>query len=136
MTGLMLWNQLNSNSRLQKKWDNKNEFLSNILRKHLNEQSFILTYLHLKNIFTLKRSCTFANLLMEKPGIDMLHLVFYKQLVYKELALAWHIAKQLSGLNLLSLSNNQNYSLKVTSTTKQLRKTYHLRHRFRIFFIS
>ena len=56
---------------------------------------------------------------MEKPGIDMLHLVFYEQLVYKELALAWQIAKQLSGLNPLSLSNNKNYSLMVTSVTKQ-----------------
>ena len=70
-------------------------------------------------IFTLKKSSTFANLLMEKPGIDMLHLVFYKQPVYKQLALSWQIAKQLSGLHPLSLSNNQNYSLKVTSATKQ-----------------
>ena len=56
---------------------------------------------------------------MEKPRIDMLHLAFFKQLVYKQLALAWQIAKQLSGLNPLSLSNNKNYSLKVTSATKQ-----------------
>ena len=49
---------------------------------------------------------------MEKPGIDSLHLVFYKQSVYKQLALTWPIAKQLSGLNPLSLSNNKNYSLK------------------------
>ena len=49
---------------------------------------------------------------MEKPGIDLLQLVFYKQPVYKQLALAWQIAKQLSGLNPLSLSNNKNYSLK------------------------
>ena len=56
---------------------------------------------------------------MEKPGIDFLHLVLYKQPVYKQLSLAWQIAKQLSGLNLLSLSNNKNYSLKVTSATKQ-----------------
>ena len=56
---------------------------------------------------------------MEKPGIDLLHLVFYKQSVYKQLALAWQIAKQLSGLNPLSLSNNKNYSLMVTSVTKQ-----------------
>ena len=86
---------------------------------NLNEQSFILTYLHLKNIFSLKKSSTFANLLMEKPGIVLLHIVFYKQPVYKQLALAWQIAKKLSGLNPLSLSNNKNYSLKVTSTTKQ-----------------
>ena len=36
---------------------------------------------------------------MEKPGIDMLHLVFFKQAVYKQLVIAWQIAKQLSGLN-------------------------------------
>ena len=56
---------------------------------------------------------------MEEPGIDLLHLVFNKQLVDKQLALAWQIAKQLSGLNPLSLGNNKNYSLKVTSATKQ-----------------
>ena len=55
---------------------------------------------------------------MEKPGIDLLHLVFYKQPVYKQLALPWKTAKQLSGLNPLSLSNNKNYSLQVTSATK------------------
>ena len=49
---------------------------------------------------------------MEKPGIDSLHLVFYKKPVYKQLALAWQIAKQLSGLNPLSLSNKKNYRLK------------------------
>ena len=49
---------------------------------------------------------------MEKPGIDLLHLVFYKQPIYKQLALAWQIAKQLSGLNPLSLSNKKNYRLK------------------------
>ena len=56
---------------------------------------------------------------MEKLGIDLLHLVFYKQPVYKQLALARQIAKQLSGFNPLSLSNNKNYSLKATSATKQ-----------------
>ena len=57
--------------------------------------SHLFSYLHLKNIFTLKKSSTFANLLIEKSGIDLLHLVFF----YKQLALAWNIAKQLSGLN-------------------------------------
>ena len=59
---------------MQNRWGNKNEVLSNILHKY-NEWSFILTFifnLHLKNIFTLKKSSTFANLLMEKPGIDLL----------------------------------------------------------------
>ena len=32
---LVLWNQLNSNSTLQKRWGNKNEFLSKILHKHI-----------------------------------------------------------------------------------------------------
>ena len=36
---------------------------------------------------------------MEEPGIDLLHLFLYTQPVYKQLALAWQIAKQLSGLN-------------------------------------
>ena len=35
MTGFVLWNQLNSNSTLQKRWGNKNRFLSSILRKHI-----------------------------------------------------------------------------------------------------
>ena len=41
-----------------------------------------------------------------------MHLFFYKQPVYKQLALGWQIAKQLSRLNPLSLSNNKNYRLK------------------------
>ena len=50
---------------------------------------------------------------MEKPGIDLLHLVFFnKQPGYKQLALARQIANTLSGLNPLSLSNNKNYRLK------------------------
>ena len=64
----------------------------------------------MKNILTLKNSSTLVDLLMEKPGIDLLQLVFFiKQPVYKQLALEWQIEKQLSGLNPLSLSNNKNY---------------------------
>ena len=77
----------------------KRIFKQHTTQTYLNEQLFILTYLHFKNIFSLKKSSTFANLLMERPGIDLLHLVFYKQLIYKQLAIAWQIAKQLSGLN-------------------------------------
>ena len=40
----------------------------------------------------------------------MVHF-FNKKLVYKQLALWWQITKQLSELNLLSLSNIQNYKL-------------------------
>ena len=40
------------------------------------------------------------------------HLFFYNQPVYKQLALAWQIVKQLSGFNPISLGNNKNYRLK------------------------
>ena len=43
---------------------------------------------------------------------DVLVNFFYKHPVYKQLALEWQIAKQLPGLNPLSLSNNKNYRLK------------------------
>ena len=36
----------------------------------------------------------------------------YKQLFYKQQAFGWQIAKQLSVLNLFSLSNNKDYRLK------------------------
>ena len=41
-----------------------------------------------------------------------MHLFFYKQQIFKLLALRCQIAKQLSGLNPLSLSNNKIYRLK------------------------
>ena len=37
---------------------------------------------------------------------------FYKQPVYRQLALGWQIAKQLSGFNTLSLSNYKNCRLR------------------------
>ena len=37
-----------------------------------------------------------------------MHLVFYKKPIYKQLALGWQIAKQLSGISSLSQSNNKN----------------------------
>ena len=44
---------------------------------------------------------------------ETLHtLIFYKQPVYKQLAVGWQTAKQLSGLNPHSLSNNKKYRLK------------------------
>ena len=55
------------------------------------------------HLFTLKKSSTFTNLLIEKPGIDLLHLVFF----YKQPRSQPH-----SGLNPVSLSNNKNYRLK------------------------
>ena len=40
------------------------------------------------------------------------HCLFYKQPVYKQLAFEWQIAKPLSGLNPVLLSNNENYRLR------------------------
>ena len=37
---------------------------------------------------------------------------FYKQPIFKQLAIGWEIFKQFSGLNPISLSNNKNYRLK------------------------
>ena len=46
-------------------------------------------------------------------SVNRIHLLFFnKQPVYKQLALGWQIAKQRSGLNALSISNNKNYILK------------------------
>ena len=50
----------------------KRIFKQETTQRHLKEQFFILTYLHLKNIFTFKKPFTFNSLLMEKPGIDLL----------------------------------------------------------------
>ena len=38
--------------------------------------------------------------------------IYTKQTVYKQLALEWQTAKQLSGINSLSLSNNKNLQIK------------------------
>ena len=46
---------------------------------------------------------------MQKPKYTYF---FNKQPGYKQLALKWQIAKQLSGINSLSVSNNKNYRLK------------------------
>ena len=45
-------------------------------------------------------------------SINTYFFSFYKQPIYKQLTLGWQIAKQLSGLNPLLLSNNKNYKLK------------------------
>ena len=44
--------------------------------------------------------------------VKKVHLFFYKQPVFKQLALGWQSAKQSSGLNPFWLSNNKNYRLK------------------------
>ena len=55
------------------------------------------------------------SLLLVKPkvvGLQLWTYFFYKQLLCKQLAFRWQMAKQLSGLNSLSLSNTKNYRLK------------------------
>ena len=46
------------------------------MNSHLFSYLHLKTYLYLKKIFTLKKSSTFANLLIEKPGIDLILLFF------------------------------------------------------------
>ena len=36
----------------------------------------LFSYIYIKKIYLLKKPSTFANLLMEKPDINLLHLVF------------------------------------------------------------
>ena len=62
-------------------------------------------------MFTLKKSSTFA-IFQSNEALISYTWFFYKQPIFKQLALAWQIAKQLSGLNPFSLSNNKNYILK------------------------
>ena len=50
--------------------------------------------------------------LMEKERKRVIKYTFLKEVVYKQLALGWQIAKQLSGLHFLSLSNNKSYELR------------------------
>ena len=62
------WNLWN---RWPTKWGNKNKVLSNILNKYwkiLKNCLYAHLYLQLNSIFILKKSSTFANLLMEKKG--------------------------------------------------------------------
>ena len=57
-------------------------------------------------------SSTFANLQSANQVLICYTKFFYKQPDYKLLAIAWQIAKQLSGHSHLSLSKNKNYRLK------------------------
>ena len=57
------------NSTLRNSRGSKNKVLSNILHKYvyMNNRSFTHLYLYWKNLFRIKKSTAFANLLMEKP---------------------------------------------------------------------
>ena len=45
---------------------------------------------------------------------------FYNQLVYKQLALGWRVAKQLSGIKSVSLSNNKSYRLRKSGNKRKI----------------
>ena len=75
----------------------------------------------LSNLFLLRliQKFWFVHLMFKHSKLakfktrELLTLIFFhKQPVYKQLVLGWQIAKQLSGLNTLSLSNSKNYRLK------------------------
>ena len=55
-----------------------------------------------------KTSSNILRFNLSRPDIHF----FYKQLVIKQLALGWQIAKQLSGLSPVSLSKKKNYRLR------------------------
>ena len=60
---------------------------------------------------------------MQKPKFTYF---FNKQPVYKQLVLKWQIAKHLSGMNPLSLSNNRNYGFRICNKYKTaVRPTIH-----------
>ena len=97
----------------------------NLIKKRLQFRCFpvntakFLTTPVSKNIGErlLLHNCTSANGCVSNCVwlfCDVIHYnqFFYKQLVYKQPALGWQIAKQLSRLNHLSLRNNKNYRLK------------------------
>ena len=73
----LFWNsisRINSKSTLQNRWGNKYKVLSNILHK-TNEWSFILIFifnLHLKNMFTLKKSSRLLICWWKNQVIDLL----------------------------------------------------------------
>ena len=56
---------------------------------------------------TLQRFSCISFLFKPTWSHFVIHLFFYKKPVDKQLALGWQIAKQLSGLNLLSLSDKK-----------------------------
>ena len=66
-----------------------------------------MTNYHIPNYLLSYRSYLFPT---EKRKNTL--IFFISKPVYKQLAFGWQIAMQLSGLNLLSLSNNKNYRLK------------------------
>ena len=108
-------------------------FLAYLLDRYPNGSKLWIHSHHCCVLPDLKRNVLFFFLDIMVISIHF----FYKQLVYKQLALGWQIAKQLSGLSHLSQRNNKNYRLKVTSATKrQLVKMCYLRRRLRIIFIS
>ena len=71
-----------------------------------------LEYLLIRSILKMVKNKHAWNYLIfiENNIISYRLSFFYKQPIYKQLALEYQIAKQLSGLNPLSLRTNKNYS--------------------------
>ena len=69
---VLFWNlvsQINSKWILQNRWGNKNEVLSNIQHKYMNDLLYPHLYLiYIWKYICIKKSSTFANPMMEKPG--------------------------------------------------------------------
>ena len=75
-----------------------------------NENSNFISYFIQTYSKKSNRQCSF-DMLTVNMLVNYI-LFFYEQPVYKQLALEWQIAMQLSGLNSLSLSNDKSYRLK------------------------
>ena len=74
-----------------------------------NSGQLYITYNRVCTKYIVQKHVTVT---ISKTNESQLHLFCKKRQVYKQLALGWQIAKQLSGLNPLSISNNKNYRLK------------------------
>ena len=86
-------------------------YLNNIHNVKLRHNYFSITrsafiaYISLGDCFCLVNNlCNFVLLVLAQAMLP-----YTQQLFYEQLALEWQIAKQVSGLNPLSLSNNKNY---------------------------
>ena len=103
---LMFFTINDSKKKLKKCYVLKTEILHRIRKRSFNRTSNIrITRLNLVYIIGTKQhsDCVFPSRLLGKAT------------VYKQLALRWQIAWQLSGFNPLSfLSNNKNYRLRKT----------------------
>ena len=88
-------------------YDHSNTEMS--VKLQLKASVFFTDYLKHKIVSKVTQK---TELSKSSPFVSITFNFFCKQSVYKQLALGCQIAKQLSGLKSLSLSNNKNYRLK------------------------